>query len=334
MKNEECHAYKKRDNCPKKLDTPHLTSERGSLMANRSERAFLCEVGPRDGFQMETTFIPTDLKVEVVNALARTGIPAIQVTSFVHPRAVPQMRDAEEVAARIERLPGVRYSALVPNPRGAERALAAGFRHIDVVVSATDSHSLSNTRMTTAEAMARLGETVRLVKEAGAEVMAGFATALGCPFEGFPSYDRIEALCAQAIEEYGVEKVNIADTVGMANPRLVRDTLSGLIRRFPGVTFSVHLHDTRGMGLANLLQALEVGVRHFDASIAGLGGCPFAPGATGNISSEDAVHMLEEMGVDTGIDLGPLIEVGRRVAAAVGHADSKILKAGTSRKPA
>lgn len=290
----------------------------------------VCEVGPRDGFQMEPAFIPTEAKVEIIDALARTGLREIQATSFVHPRAIPQLRDAEEVLARIARVPGVVYSALVPNERGAERAIAAKVDRIDIVVSVSESHCWANTNMSTARAMERAREIVRLGRAAGTDVSIGFATALGCPFEGFPPYERVERLVGEAVEDFGLSRVTIADTVGMANPALVSLTMSRLLRRFPATTFALHLHNTRGMGLANVLAGLDTGVASFDASIAGLGGCPYAPGATGNIATEDTVHMVEEMGIRTGIGLDALLAVARRVAEVVGHADSALLKAGPS----
>jgi len=280
---------------------------------------------------METAFIPTEVKVRIINALSRTGVPEIQATSFVHPHAIPQLRDAEEVMARIERVPGVRYTGLVLNERGAERAIAANADRLDIVVSASDSHSLSNANMTTAQAMERAGRVVTLARQAGRDVGIGLATALGCPFEGFLPYARVETLVTQAVDGFGLSRVSIADTVGMANPTLVETTMRALHQRFPSARFSLHLHNTRGMGLANLLAGLEVGVTHFDASVAGLGGCPYAPGATGNIATEDAVHMLEEMGIATYVRLDALLDVARDVQEMVGHADSAVLKAGTSR---
>lgn len=201
---------------------------------------------------------------------------------------------------------------------------------IDIVVSATDSHSLSNTNMPTAQAMARAGRIVPMARAAGVGVAIGFATALGCPFEGVPPYARVEALVARAVEELGIGEVGLADTVGMAGPRLVSTTVDALRARFPGVAFGLHLHNTRGMGLANVLAGLQAGVARFDASVAGLGGCPYAPGATGNIATEDVVHMLGEMGIATGVRLDRLLEVARQVEAAVGHADSAVLRAGPS----
>ncbi len=289
------------------------------------------EVGPRDGFQMEAAFIPTDVKVRLINALSLTGLHEIQATSFVHPKAIPQLRDAEEVMAGIKRAPGVRYTALVLNERGAERAIAAHVDRIDVVVSASDSHSLSNANATTLQAMDRTGRVVALARQAGLDAAIGFATALGCPFEGFLPHERVEGLVSRAVEEFGLARVSIADTVGMANPMLVESLLRSLRARFPAVTFSLHLHNTRGMGLANVLAGIDAGVTHFDASVAGLGGCPYAPGATGNIATEDLVHMLEEMGIATYVRLEGLLGVAAEVGEVVGHAESAILRAGTSR---
>ncbi len=289
------------------------------------------EVGPRDGFQMEKPFIPTEVKIRLINALSHTGLREIQATSFVHPQAIPQLRDAEAVMAGIERVPGVAYTALVLNERGAERAVAAGVDRIDIAVSASDSHSLSNANMTTAQAMERAGRVGAMGRDAGTGVAIGFATALGCPFEGVLPYERVEALVARAVEEFGLARVGIADTVGMANPALVWTTMDALRRRFPAASFSLHLHNTRGMGLANILAGCDAGVAHFDASVAGLGGCPYAPGATGNIATEDAVHMLEGMGIATRVRLDDLLDVARQAQEAVGHADSAVLRAGTSR---
>lgn len=291
----------------------------------------ITEVGPRDGFQMEATFIPTDVKVALIDALSRTGLRRIQATAFVHPGAIPQLSDAEAVMAHIVRAPGVAYAALVPNERGAERAAAAGVDAIDAVVSVTDAHALSNTRMTTAQAMARLRGVVRIARQAGVAVGVGFATALGCPFEGFPPHERLEALVAEAVEEDGIMRVAVADTAGMADPRRVARTMERLRARFPQADFALHLHDTRGMGLANVLAGLQAGVREFDASVAGLGGCPYAPGATGNVATEDVVHMLQLMEEDTGVDLAELLRVAAQVRDAVGHAESALLKAGPSR---
>jgi hydroxymethylglutaryl-CoA lyase len=294
--------------------------------------AVVCEVGPRDGFQMEKEFIPTARKVELIDALARTGLTEIQATSFVHPKAIPQLADAEEVLASIERVPGVRYTALVPNERGASRAIAAEADGVDVVVSISESHCLSNTNMTPEQAMERAGNVVRMGEDAGVAVTIGFATALGCPFEGYPAYERVEQFVGRAVEELGARSISVADTVGMASPRLVYTTLRRLRSRFPDVTFTLHLHNTRNLGSANLLAGLEAGVTRFDASIAGLGGCPYAPGATGNVATEDVLNMLREMDIETGVRLDEVVEVAGRAREVIGHADSGVLQAGTSHK--
>jgi hydroxymethylglutaryl-CoA lyase len=294
------------------------------------DRVHLAEVGPRDGFQMEERFIPTQLKVEIIDRLSTTGLREIQATSFVHPRAIPQLADAEEVMARIQRRPGVVYTALAPNRRGAERALAAGVGRVEAFVSVSESHSRSNANMSTAEAMQRAGEVVALCRQAGVEVSIGFPTALGCPFEGFPAAERVTGLVRQAVEGMGLRRVSIADTAGMAGPRLVHDTMERLLEAFPEVTYVLHLHDTRRLGLANLLAGLEVGVRHFDTSLAGLGGCPYAPGATGNVATEDALNMLRGMGIETGVDRDAQLAAARLAAERLGHADSAVLRAGTS----
>lgn len=294
--------------------------------------AVVCEVGPRDGFQMEKEFIPTERKVELIDALARTGLTEIQATSFVHPKAIPQLADAEAVLGSISRVPGVHYTALVPNERGASRAIEAEADGVDFVVSISESHCLSNTNMTPEQAMERAANVARMGEDADVEVTIGFATALGCPFEGVPAYSRVEQFVGRAVEELGVRSISVADTVGMASPRLVYSTLRRLRERFPQATFTLHLHNTRNMGSANLLAGLQAGVTRFDASIAGLGGCPYAPGATGNVATEDMVNMLREMDIETGVRLDEVVEVAARTREVIGHADSGVLQAGTSRK--
>jgi hydroxymethylglutaryl-CoA lyase len=263
------------------------------------------EVGPRDGFQAEDEFIPTECKVEIIDALSRTGVAAIQVTSVVHPKAVPQLADAEDVMARIERAPGVRYTVLVPNLRGAERAVPMGADGWELMLSVTDSHSRSNANRNTDEALRGMEPVVGKV-----------------PFE------RV-LYVAEAYRAMGVRHLGVADTVGVADPRLVFETMSGLKERLPGITLGLHLHNTRGMALANVLAALQAGVTEFDSSVGGLGGCPFAPGATGNISTEDLVHMLDLMGVGSGVDLDSMLAVAREVKEVVGHPlESAVARAG------
>ena len=293
------------------------------------ERVTLCEVGTRDGFQIEPEFIATDDKVEVVDLLSAAGVARIEVTSFVHPKAVPQLRDAEAVMARIRRRPGTRYAALVPNDKGAARAVDAGVDAIHTVVSASESHNLANVNMTVAESLAKLRGVMAIAARARVPVQAGISTSFGCPFEGEVPLGRLEGVVRELVD-MGARAIGVADTTGVANPRQVTRTLEHLIPRFPGVEWTIHTHDTRAMAIANILAAMEMGVTNIDASIGGLGGCPFAPGASGNVCSEDLVHCLHAMGIETGIDLGRLVAVARRVQEIVGRAlPGQVVKAGT-----
>jgi len=294
------------------------------------ERVTICEVGTRDGFQIEPDFIATEQKVEVVDLLSAAGLPRIEVTSFVHPNAVPQLRDAEEVIARITRRPGTRYAALVPNEKGAVRAIDAGVDAIHTVLSASESHNLANVNMTIAESLDRLGSVLQVAARAKTPVGCGISTSFGCPFEGDVPLGQLERVVGRLVE-MGARAVGLADTTGMANPRHVSRVLEHLVPRFPGVDWTLHTHDTRAMAIPNILAAMEHGVTNFDASIGGLGGCPFAPGASGNVCSEDLVHCLHAMGVQTGIDFDRLLAVSRRVQEIVGRAlPGQLVKAGPS----
>ena len=294
------------------------------------ERVTICEVGTRDGFQIEPDFIPTELKVEVVDLLTEAGTPRIEVTSFVHPKVVPQLRDAEAVMAAIRRRPGTRYAALVPNDKGAARAVDAGVDRLHTVVSASESHNLANVNMTIAESIAKLGAVAQIATRAGVVLQAGISTSFGCPFEGDVPLDRLESVVARLVD-LGAGAIGLADTTGMANPRQVAAVLERLMPRFPGIEWTLHTHDTRAMAIPNILAALECGVTHLDASIGGLGGCPFAPGASGNVCTEDLVHCLHAMGVATGIDLDRLVAVSRRVEQIIGRSlPGQIIKAGPS----
>jgi hydroxymethylglutaryl-CoA lyase len=291
-------------------------------------QATICEVGTRDGFQIEPAFIPTEQKIEVVNLLSEAGLPRIEVTSFVHPRAVPQLRDAEAVMAGIRRRAGTRYAALVPNDKGAARAVDAGVDAIHTVVSASESHNLANVNMTIAESVDKLRAVAQIAARAGVPLQCGISTSFGCPFEGEVPLERLQGVVARLVD-LGARGIGLADTTGMANPRQVSETLGRLLPRFPGIEWTLHTHDTRAMAIPNILAALELGVTHLDASIGGLGGCPFAPGASGNVCTEDLVHCLHAMGVETGIDLDGLITVSRRVEQLVGHPlPGQIVRAG------
>ena len=292
------------------------------------ERVTICEVGTRDGFQIEPDFIPTEQKIEVVNALSEAGVPRIEVTSFVHPKAVPQLRDAEAVMAAIRRRPGTRYAALVPNDKGASRAVDAGVDAIHTVLSASESHNLANVNMSIAESIDKLRAVSQIANRAGVPMQCGISTTFGCPFEGEVPLDRLESIVARLVD-MGARGIGLADTTGMANPRQVASVLERLTPRFPGIEWTLHTHDTRAMAIPNILAAFPYGVTNIDASIGGLGGCPFAPGASGNVCSEDLVHCLHAMGIDTGIDLDRLVAVSRRVEQIIGRPlPGQIIKAG------
>jgi hydroxymethylglutaryl-CoA lyase len=279
------------------------------------------EVAPRDGLQNEEP-IPTDAKVRLIDALSGTGVRRIEAVSFVHPKAIPQMADADEVWARIAKNPDIRYSALIPNTRGAQRAIAGGFREIEVVVSASDTHNRRNLNRSTAESLDDIAGLIPLVHDAGATIEVIVATSFGCPFEGDIDPERVAGIVAR-VRADGADRIAFGDTTGMATPRRVRDLLSAVR---PDL---LHFHNTRGTGLANVLTALELGVTEFDASVGGIGGCPYAPGASGNIATEELVHMLEDMGIDTGIDLDALIEVAELAEKLIGRTlPSGVLRAG------
>lgn len=291
----------------------------GSLPFTPPESVVVHEVGPRDGFQLEPRTIPIADKVAIIDALSVTGLSRIQVTSFVRPDAVPQLADGADVAALIHRAPGVEYTALVPNGRGAERALAAGLTSWETMLSTTDSHSIANANRPTEAAFERLSGVFELARAEGAKVVGGLATALGCPFEGRTPYERVARVVGWYVEE-GVTEVTLADTAGLADPSQVYTIALRLAEDHPSLSITLHLHNTRGLGMANVLAGLAAGVRRFDSSIGGLGGCPFVPGATGNIATEELVHLLALLGIDTGVDIDALLAVARGpVAASVGH---------------
>ena len=287
----------------------------------------LREVGPRDGLQNEEP-ISTDAKVVLIDALSRTGVRRIEVVSFVHPAAIPQMADADEVWARIERNPAVQYSALVPNSRGANRALNAGFREIEVVVSASDTHNRKNVNRSTTESLRDIASITEQVHNAGGTLEVIVSTAWGCPYEGDVSVERVLDVAGQAVAA-GADALTYGDTTGMATPTRVVDLVARTRQALSEVPLALHFHNTRGTGLANLYAALQLGVTSFDASVGGLGGCPYAPGATGNIATEEVVAMVEDMGISTGIDLNRLLDAAAFAQIAVGkRLPSNVLRAG------
>jgi hydroxymethylglutaryl-CoA lyase len=296
-------------------------------MSDLPQRISLREVGPRDGLQNEAP-VPTKSKVALIDALSRTGIGRIEAVSFVHPQAIPSMADAAEVWAAVERSPDVRYSALVPNLRGAQRALDAGFREIEVVVSASDTHNSKNVNHTTAESLDDIAVLLQAAHDAGATCQVIVATAFGCPYEGDVPVARVLGVARRALSD-GADGIAYGDTTGMATPGRVQALVGETRMAFPDAALNLHFHNTRGTGLANVLAALQLGVSDYDASVGGLGGCPYAPGATGNVCTEDLVHMVEDMGVDTGVDLDALLEAAHEAERLVGRTlPSQILRAG------
>ena len=296
-------------------------------------RLYINDVAVRDGFQIEKVFVPTATKIEVINQLSRTGLHRIEVTSFVSPKAVPALADAAEVLAGIDRVPGVIYVALVPNVRGVQNAVAAAKRPDEVngVVSASETHNRANINRTHDESLAELPTMVKAAHAAGLRITMSLSTTFGCPFEGHVHEDVVMDFVAR-FRSLGFDGISLADTTGMANPRQVRELTRKVLERFPppnDTYYTLHFHNTRGMGLANVVAGIEAGVRSFDGSVSGLGGCPFAPGATGNICTEDMVNMLEDMGYDTRVDLAKLLAVARRIPAVVGHeVPGQVMKAG------
>ena len=296
-------------------------------------RIYVNDVAVRDGFQIEKAFIPTATKVEVINQLARTGLHKVEVTSFVSPKLVPALADANEVLAAIDRVPGVEYVALVPNIRGVQNAAATAKKPHEVngVISASETHNRANINRTHEQSIAEIPTMVKVAHDAGMKITMSLSTTFGCPFEGHVHEDVVLDFVGNFVRE-GFDGISLADTTGMANPRQVRELVRKVLDRFPPPNetyYTLHFHNTRGMGLANVVAGIEAGVRSFDGSVSGLGGCPFAPGATGNICTEDMVNMLEDMGYDTRIDLAKLLAVARRIPAVVGHdTPGQVMKAG------
>ena len=296
-------------------------------MSDLPARISLREVGPRDGLQNEDP-VPTPAKIALIDRLGHTGVSRIEAVSFVRADAIPQMADADEVWAGVARVPTVRYSALAPNLRGARRALDAGFTEVEVVVSASDTHNRKNVNRSTEQSLDEIAVVIDEAHQRGATCQVIVSTAWGCPYEGDVPVDRVLWAAGRAVAD-GADSVSFGDTTGMATPRRVRDLVGGFRSRYPGTPLNLHFHNTRGTGLANVLAALELGVDDFDASVGGLGGCPYAPGATGNIATEELVHMVEDMGVATGVDLDAMIDAAAEAERIVGRElPSQVLRAG------
>ena len=289
----------------------------------------ICEVGPRDGLQNEKVSFSIEQKIELIERSVEAGAKIIEIGSFVHPKAIPQMADTDEVCKGLRRVDGVEYRALVMNQKGLERAEAAGIRKAKLTASASRAHSLSNMKRTPEEVVQGFGECAEYAAAHGMELSGAISTSFGCPFDGKAVPLEQVFSVVDCFRKIGVTELSLSDTTGMANPQQVFDYVNSAKLRFSDVKWVLHFHNTRGMGLPNILAGMLAGVDCFDACFAGLGGCPFAPGASGNIATEDAVHMLVEMGIETGYDLGKVIALGKYVQQMIGHdTGSFILKAG------
>ncbi len=296
-------------------------------MSDLPSRISVREVGPRDGLQNEDP-VPTEAKIELIDRLSRTGVRRIEAVSFVRPEAIPQMADADEVWKRIDRSSQVRYSALVPNLRGARRALDAGLAEIEAVVSASDTHNRKNVRRSTAESLDDIAAVIAEAHDRGATCQVIVSTAWGCPYEGDVPVQRVVSVAGRAIAD-GADSISFGDTTGMATPTRVWSLVGEFRSAYPETPLNLHFHNTRGTGLANVLAALELGVADFDASVGGLGGCPYAPGATGNIATEELIYMVQDMGIVTGVDLGAMIDAAADAERIVGRQlSSQVLRAG------
>ena len=297
-------------------------------MSATRPRLYVHEVATRDGLQNEARFIDTDDKVVLIDRLSACGFARIEVTSFTSPRAIPALRDAEAVMQRIGRRPGVVYTVLVPNVRGAERALSCDVDEVNLVMSVSESHNRANLRMSREESFAQLRDVIEVVSSTRTAINVSLSTAFGCPMEGDVAPDEVLGWVSR-FAALGVHGLTLCDTTGMAYPSQVRQLAQRTRDEFAGLETTLHFHNTRGMALANTLAALDAGVDRFDASLGGLGGCPYAPGATGNVCTEDLVHMLELNGYDTGVDLDQVLRAAAYLPGLIGHdVPSQLLKAG------
>ncbi|HEU0031113.1 MAG TPA: hydroxymethylglutaryl-CoA lyase [Kofleriaceae bacterium] len=285
------------------------------------------EVGPRDGLQNEARQVPTADKIRFIDSLVDAGIRDIEITSFVSPKWIPQLADASEVSRGVRRRDGVRMSALVPNRRGLETALASGMKEVAVFMSASETHNKKNVNKTIAETLTAFEDVIPHARKANVPVRAYLSTCFGCPYEGDVDPERVVALTGQ-LRDMGVYQVSVSDTIGVANPKQTEDVLARVLAKHPVEAIAVHFHDTQGTALANCFVALTLGITTIDAAAGGLGGCPYAPGASGNLATEDVVAMLHGMGIHTGVDLDKLTEASRTAGTFVGHElPSKYLKA-------
>jgi hydroxymethylglutaryl-CoA lyase len=288
----------------------------------------ICEVGLRDGLQNEKMLLTVDQKIDLLDRSIKAGAKIIEVGSFVRPKAVPQMADTDEVVRRMKRVDGVEYRVLVMNLRGLERAKAAGITKAKLTASASRAHSLANINKTPEEVVRGFSECAEFAAANGIELSGAISTAFGCSMEGRVSLDQVLSVIS-CFREIGVKELSLSDTTGMANPDQVYEYSMKVKNQFPDINWFLHFHNTRGMGLANVIAGMMAGIDRYDACFAGLGGCPFAPGASGNIATEDLIHMCHEMGIQTGYDLDAVLSIGRSIQQMIGHdTASFILKAG------
>jgi hydroxymethylglutaryl-CoA lyase len=291
-----------------------------STLADLPRAVRIVEVGPRDGLQNEKALIPTEQKIQFINMLAEAGLPVVEATSFVSPRAIPQLSDASAVMAGLTRLPSTSYPVLVPNLKGMERALAAGVRAVAVFTAASESFTRHNINATIEESLANFRPVVALAQQEGVTVRGYISTVFGCPYEGSVESRKVLNV-AQALLEMGIDELSLGDTIGVATPNQVVDVIGLLVKdgAIPIGQLAVHFHDTRGTALANVLMALQLGIRIVDSSAGGLGGCPYAPGAAGNLATEDLLYMLNGMGIYTGVDLDKVVAATRFMVPFLGH---------------
>jgi hydroxymethylglutaryl-CoA lyase len=286
------------------------------------------EVGPRDGLQYESAFFPTEKKIALINMLAEAGLTRLEISSFVHPKIIPQFSDVMDVIEGVEKKPGVTYSALVPNVKGCERALTTQIDELALFVSASETHNKKNVNMTVAESLDALAKVAAMGLDGGKRLRGYVVTAFGCPYEGRIPVDQVIRII-RAYANMGVTEVSLGDTTGMANPRLIQEVFEAVLGAAGSISVAAHFHNSRGTGLANALAAYQAGVRIFDSSVGGIGGCPTAIGAMGNIATEDLVNMVEEMGISTGIDQERLISAARFAQGEIGdELPSFMLKSG------
>ncbi|GHU28836.1 hydroxymethylglutaryl-CoA lyase [Betaproteobacteria bacterium] len=291
-------------------------------------RVTLCEVGLRDGLQNEKTIPSVGQKLQLLDAVVASGVKIIEVGAFVHPKAVPQMADTDALCRAMKKVDGVEYRALVPNLKGVQRAFDAGLSKAKLTVSASEAHCLANFNSSPVKMVEGFADCVEFAAKNNVTLSGAISTSFGCPFQGRVPVQQVENV-VESFVKLGITELSLSDTTGMANPRQAYELGTYMIQKFPQVRWVMHFHNTRDMALANIVMAIQAGIRMFDGAFAGLGGCPFAPGASGNVASEDVIHMLHEMGIDTGIDLLKAMDTARLAAEFVGHpAGSTVLKAG------